>query len=249
MSYVPVQPEELPTPEPPVQQEVPLTPPTPEPPVQPEEPSTPEVATPPPAKKEGNRSKIILGCACAAGIALLLIIGGVVWWGYNSYMKFNEEVENALEWVDEGEQELEENEQRENELTEEQDMDDSQEQTLSEESEKDDNKNSSAVSGKFPTVTYNELPPNDMYFRDKEGEIGVKFIQSSKRGSAIIGTLNVTHWLSGESVTYNVKSCGKSIYQLINPKDPNAANYLFVYKGGKRLLLGDKEDVMELTMN
>lgn len=100
-----------------------------------------------------------------------------------------------------------------------------------------------------PVVGYNALPKNGMFYRNKDGEIGVMFNISSQRGSSSVGTMEITHWMSGEKIKFNIQSCGNSIYRLDNPKDKDMTGYMFVYEGGKRIMMGDKNEMQELTMN
>ena len=101
----------------------------------------------------------------------------------------------------------------------------------------------------FPVVAYNAEPQHDMYYRDEEGDIGVKFDLKKQRSRTSIGTMEITHWLSGKKETFTLQPCGSSLYRLVNPKDPNKKTYLFVYQGGKKLIMGDQHSKQHLTKN
>lgn len=101
----------------------------------------------------------------------------------------------------------------------------------------------------FPVVAYNAEPQHDMYYRNEEGDIGVKFDLKKQRSRTSIGTMEITHWLSGDKETYTLQPCGCSLYQLVNPKKPNKKTYLFVYQGGKKLIMGDQHSKQHLTKN
>ena len=99
-----------------------------------------------------------------------------------------------------------------------------------------------------PVVSYNALPKHDMYYLDKDSEIGVQCKISQQSGRATMGTVEVTHWFTGEKFKYNLQSCGNSIYLLANPKSGGGSTYLFVYEGGKRMLYGQKGSMKEINM-
>ena len=99
-----------------------------------------------------------------------------------------------------------------------------------------------------PAVSYNVLPKHDMFYLDKDSEIGVQCKISQQSGRATMGTVEVIHWFTGEKFKYNLQSCGNSIYLLANPKSSGGSTYLFVYEGGKRMLYGEKGKMKEVIM-
>lgn len=99
-----------------------------------------------------------------------------------------------------------------------------------------------------PVVSYNVLPKHDMFYLDKDSEIGLQCKISQQSGRATRGTVEVTHWFTGRKFKYNIQSCGNSIYLLTNPESGSGNTYLFVYQGGKRMLYGEKGNMKEVNM-
>ena len=225
-----------------------------------------------PSTQQKGKGKGIIIIGIAVGLVLLLALGGLGWWGYSYIQKNNPSGEKLLsgssiaknEKKDDPETGTDEgtpSDDEEEELNGQSDSiatpleEDGKTKEKEEKGESDENRQL-AESGRklaekmeFPVVAYNAEPQHDMYYRNEEGDIGVKFNLKKQRSRTSIGTMEITHWLSGDKETYTLEPCGSSLYRIVNPKNPNKKTYLFVYQGGKKLIMGDQHSKQHLTKN
>lgn len=189
----------------------------------------------PPKSSGGGAGKTCLGCGCAAGIVILLILGGLTWWGYSIYKQHGEDLDEVLEWIDKSHAEWEEKNGVGNEDPNTQTYNGKTLKLLAEEQG-------------LPSVTYDERPSEGPSYFNDESELAVRFNYLKFKEGDYIGIMTVSDRSSGEVQVFRFSPCGCSIYHLNYPADPDVDGYLFVYKGARRVVISDNEEVKEFVL-
>lgn len=241
------QPTPQPTPPPPVHQAIkPTTPPPAPQPVQPmppppKAPQPRRPATPPPPQtsqfkqtpnKKGGGCSSCLGCGCIGLIVLMLVIGGLCWWGYDYIQKHGGDFEDILEqWDDQLKEKYAEGDEDPDAQT-------YNGQTLRE----------FANGLGFPVVTYSEYPKvGPSYFSEEANSVLRAYDIKFKSGD-YLGVITISDHNTMEVPQYRFSPCGCSIYHLSLPSDEDFDGYMFVFGGARRILTNINGVVAEYTI-
>ena len=206
--------------------------------------------------------KAYIGYGCAAAVILLLILGGLGWWGYSHIMSKSMELNEMIEPMTDGSGN-DNNDKGDNGNNSGGDFSDGDissndnsgnDNSGNEEGSHSDNGSSQpsmsevADQNGFPHVTYDELPKNELIYLNKKGDTTILFaIMNASDGS--VGAMTVNNMKANQILTFNMTPCGNSIYHMTSPDDESKDRYIFVYKGGKRILLGGSGHPMEFILN
>ncbi|MBR0047035.1 MAG: zinc ribbon domain-containing protein [Bacteroidaceae bacterium] len=264
------------TPEPPTEPEFPTAPAPPtalEPPIAPEPPttaSTPPNETPPTQpQKKGMGGKGCIGCGCAAVLIFLLVLGGLGWWGY-SYMQDNGmDLDEVLESITGNGSDNDDDKDygsignigsngsngsmgsmgsNSSNGTNDNESHNKEEGSDSSNSGRKLSMSEVAQQNGFPYVTYDERPKEGPVYMNESGSTTMRFNYMRFKNDNSIGVMTINDIEAGQAFTLRLKPCGHSIYHMTDPNKAGMEKYVFVDRGGKRILVGGTTPPMELTL-
>jgi hypothetical protein len=209
-------------------------------------------------------SKGCIGCGCAAVVILLLILGGLGWWGY-SYMS-----SNGLDWDEmiksmtgSGSNDDNDNDEGNNGdnpggynfggdnfdgNNPDGDSFDGEEGSQAGNGSRKLSMSEVADQNGFPYVTYDERPKEGPIYINESGNTTVRFNFVRFKNDNSIGVMIVNDMGAGQTFTFRMASCGHSIYHMTDPNNASMDGYVFVHRGGKRILVSDATSPIEFTL-
>lgn len=204
-----------------------------------------------------------IGCGCAAVLIFLLVLGGLGWWGY-SYMQDNGmDLDEVLESITGNGSDNDDDKDygsignigsngsmgsNSSNGTNDNESHNKEEGSDSSNSGRKLSMSEVAQQNGFPYVTYDERPKEGPVYMNESGNTTVRFNFVRFKNDNSIGVMIVNDMGAGQTFTFRMASCGHSIYHMTDPNNASMDGYVFVHRGGKRILVSDATSPIEFTL-